>query len=514
MAKSRNRTWPDDKAFAYVKKRYDSGESITRNDFLSEDPEGKLVYTLAHETRFGSWRNFLAAMINFYNLKITVKELEKQSNYRGILKRTIFTREEIKTRVKKYYDEGKDVSYSGVLEYDEKLAWAVNKPSTGYGLKHHGYGSWGEVLEDLGLIDVQKLKPQSTIRIIQEIKDLEKEEGLESLLKEIAEAKVPGLVCAAQKSRFFGGWSKAVEAAGYKYGPIRGNGQLLNDSELYEGSVIALHRERRIKERKSMIVSAAEELISTRGKLLRDDLEGKKIIVGDKEYLLLSQIDYHYGGVNNLVKEILMRERTPEKNTFLALMYKNAPSEEILSILQQDNIGFIWSIAKKAHASRIERGLPTLPIGDLVNEGFVGFERALRKYEKRPGASLITYAAYWIRGAINNANYKFSQKQFKERSLILSRNGEEDSLSILDLVEDESQRPGEEAIDRVSVQKVFRILDALPRKIRRVMVMKYKEDKSAVEIAERLGVSRMTVYNLEKEALDFIRKKMGIEIDH
>jgi hypothetical protein len=152
----RTRQWTDERAFEYLKARYDRGENITRNDFLREDPNRTLIYTLAHQSRFGSWSNFLQAFIDHYHLDetdgLTVKALEDASNRRGCGKRTSWSRELIRKRVLEHKKSGRSVGYGAVLEYDPSLVFVAIHSVNRDGTKKY-YKNWTEVLADCELQD-------------------------------------------------------------------------------------------------------------------------------------------------------------------------------------------------------------------------------------------------------------------------------------------------------------------------------------------------------------------------
>jgi RNA polymerase primary sigma factor len=71
-------------------------------------------------------------------------------------------------------------------------------------------------------------------------------------------------------------------------------------------------------------------------------------------------------------------------------------TEEARAKLIQANVRLVVWMAKK----QMNRGLPLL---DLVQEGNVGLMRAADKFDWRRGVRFNTYAAWWIRQAINRA---------------------------------------------------------------------------------------------------------------
>ncbi|HVW25342.1 MAG TPA: sigma-70 family RNA polymerase sigma factor [Polyangiaceae bacterium] len=60
------------------------------------------------------------------------------------------------------------------------------------------------------------------------------------------------------------------------------------------------------------------------------------------------------------------------------------------------NMGLVYWMATK-------RGRALLPLSDLVQEGTLGLMRAVEKFDYRRGVRFNTYAAWWIRHAINRA---------------------------------------------------------------------------------------------------------------
>src|SRR5262249_52851920 len=64
--------------------------------------------------------------------------------------------------------------------------------------------------------------------------------------------------------------------------------------------------------------------------------------------------------------------------------------------LVEANMGLVYWMATK-------RGRSLLPLADLVQEGTLGLMRAVEKFDYRRGVRFNTYAAWWIRHAINRA---------------------------------------------------------------------------------------------------------------
>lgn len=70
--------------------------------------------------------------------------------------------------------------------------------------------------------------------------------------------------------------------------------------------------------------------------------------------------------------------------------------DEATAAFVEANMGLVYWMATK-------RGRALLPLSDLVQEGTLGLMRAVEKFDYRRGVRFNTYAAWWIRHAINRA---------------------------------------------------------------------------------------------------------------
>jgi hypothetical protein len=179
--------WSRDEIALEILRLYRDGEPLNYGSV-----QQKHLKLLRAATRyFGSWKG----AIEFAGL-----------NYDEIRRYRVWTEEKILDTIRKYHEEGRDLSWRHVsTELDPPLAAAA--------IRHGRFGSWHKALEEAGLNydEIRKHRYWDDEIVVTELRELA-EQGESLRVSDVTERN-PALVAAAR--RRFDGWYEAVEAAGF-----------------------------------------------------------------------------------------------------------------------------------------------------------------------------------------------------------------------------------------------------------------------------------------------------------
>jgi RNA polymerase primary sigma factor len=218
-------------------------------------------------------------------------------------------------------------------------------------------------------------------------------------------------------------------------------------------------------------------------------------------------------------------------------------------LMINSNLRLVISIAKRYQRQG-------LPLGDIVQEGVIGLNRAVEKFDWRRGFKFSTYATWWIRQACQRAvsgqadtirvpthvherRVKLSTTRRRleielgreptraelaeateltlqhvdealdaaEAAVSLNRPvGSEETSELGDLFADDTgPDPAEEAVESVRRQEIRRAVAALPEEERRVLELRFGfdgEPASLEAISRELGLTRERVNKLQASAFE------------
>ncbi len=245
---------------------------------------------------------------------------------------------------------------------------------------------------------------------------------------------------------------------------------------------------------------------------------------------------------------------TPDEEKELARRIQKG-DKEALKRLVEANLKFVVSIAKRYRG----KGVPFM---DLINEGNLGLIEAAKRFDPDRNVKFITYAVWWIKQAIisaiaeqsgifkisyktlnllNNVGRKFNELQKElnrdpsprelaeamdidelalnsllttygdHKSLDDYISSDTDDLNYEDVIEQETVDDAEtELIKKSFVEHLMESLSILNERERKVLIHRFglngEEPKTLQEIGKILDLSRERVRQIEKNALEKIRR--------
>jgi len=238
------------------------------------------------------------------------------------------------------------------------------------------------------------------------------------------------------------------------------------------------------------------------------------------------------------------RARKEEGETGRELDRTIRTAEQAKDRFIRSNLRLVVSVARRYPLP------PGMELLDLIQEGNLGLEHAVDKFDWRKGFKFSTYATFWICQAIGRAlDQKASLVRLPgDRSASLraalravSGNGDEldeeharlhrlttptsldrtigddDSNELVDLLPDSNPGPEQEVMERAENEMATSLLDVLDNRARYAVEQRFGlldgRKRSYREVGEELGVTAEAARRLVKRAVNTVRDRASETID-
>jgi RNA polymerase sigma-70 factor, ECF subfamily len=208
-------------------------------------------------------------------------------------------------------------------------------------------------------------------------------------------------------------------------------------------------------------------------------------------------------------KKILASENFPvNAQSFVELLSQaRAGSRDALGRLFERSRGYLLIVAHQEHDFRLHA--KTSP-SDLVQDTF--FE-AQRDFVAFRGTSEADFLAWMRRLLLNNiANFARSYCNTDKRSIhreLSLEGGNGDGR--IDTPDDDST-PSWKAMANEQASAIDKALGSLPDAYRRVIILRYREERGWDEIARIMGSSANAARKLWLRAVEYMRQKIGRDV--
>ena len=193
---------------------------------------------------------------------------------------------------------------------------------------------------------------------------------------------------------------------------------------------------------------------------------------------------------------------------------------------------------------------PSMELLDLIQEGNLGLEHAVDKFDWRKGFKFSTYATFWIRQAIGRAlDQKASlvrlpgDRSASLRAALRAVSGDSDELDdeharlhrlttptsldrpvgdddgseLIDLIGDTKPGPEDILLDREQDSLVTSLLDVLEPRARYAVEQRFGihdgRKRSYREVGDELGVTAEAARRLVKRAVNTVREEAAARVD-
>ena len=165
--------------------------------------------------------------------------------------------------------------------------------------------------------------------------------------------------------------------------------------------------------------------------------------------------------------------------------------------LVTDNLGYVITLARQYKSD-------ILSTDDLISEGTIGMMKAAQKYDPQRGKPFVTFAAPYIRQAIEQAISRLdTPTDVRSTDESLPR-GSRNNYTLLNVLEDKASPRADAASEQMLSDDMLRGLGRLDER-QQAVVYRYfgidRERQTMAEIGQELGLKRERVRQIRNQAL-------------
>ena len=170
--------------------------------------------------------------------------------------------------------------------------------------------------------------------------------------------------------------------------------------------------------------------------------------------------------------------------------------------LVTENIGYVVTLARQYKSD-------ILTTDDLVSEGVIGMMKAAEKYDASRGKPFVTFAAPYIREAIEKAINKLdTEVNVRSTDESLPR-GSRNNYTLLNVLEDKDSPRADAAIEQTLSDDMLKGISQLDER-QQAVVKRYfgigQERQTMAEIGMEMGLKRERVRQIRNQALRKLKR--------